>query len=321
MVVSKLRNLIRTVIVIIVFSFIFVMTLNFMMTIIVHQKKEVMVPDLTGKTIVQAVGFLSDYELYIKKIADRFNADYPDGTIVDQQPRPGMMVKEGKIIRVIVSSGGKVIFVPELVGKPMREATLILRQVGLLLGEVTKTYSTIVKKDFIISQDPVTEEVVDRNTMINLVVSQGLSDEIPIIVMPNLVGKNIRDIKKMLKGTNMRVGKIRMISDNTIIEGTILRQDPEADEIISEDTSVNLIIAKKSDDYKAIKNISIYYEVSQGLVDKNIRILLEDEHGEREAYNEKHSPGTKIYMPVQILGKARVKIFVNDILVEEHEYD
>ncbi len=319
--VSKLRKIAGTVVVIITMAFIFVMVLNFTMKMVVHQKKEVMVPDLTGKTVVQAVNFMGDYELYLKKVAEQFNEDYPDGTIIDQQPRQGMIVKEGKVIRVIVSSGGKVIFIPELIGKPLREATLILRQVGLLLGEITKTYSTRIKKDYVISQDPVPEEIANKGTMVNLVVSQGLSDEITVIVMPNLVGKNIRDIRKILKGTNIKIGKMRMISDNTVLEGNILRQNPEADEIISEDTEVNLLIAKKSEDYKAVKNINIYYEVSQGLMDKGIRILVEDEQGERLIYDEKHSPGTKISMPVQILGEAKVKIFVNDILVEERKYD
>ncbi len=318
---NKLKNLTRTAVIIAVSAFVFVMTLNFMMKIVISAKKEVMVPDLTGKTIVQGVNFLSEHELYLKKVAEQFNEDYPDGTIIDQQPRAGMIVKEGKIIRVIVSSGGKVIFVPELIGKQLREATLILRQVGLLLGEVTKTYSTMIKKDFIISQDPAPEEIASKGIMVNLVVSRGLSDEIPVIVMPNLIGKNIRDTRKMLTGTNIRIGRMRMIPDNTVLEGTILRQDPEPDEIISEGTEVNLIIAKKSEDYKVIKNINIYYEVSQGLMDKAIRIFIEDEQGERLIYDEKHSPGTKISMPAQVLGKAKVRILVNDILVEEREYD
>ncbi len=72
---NKLKNLTGTVAIIAVSAFIFVMTLNFMMKVIIHRKKEVMIPDLTGKTIVQGVDFLSEYELYLKKVAEQFNED------------------------------------------------------------------------------------------------------------------------------------------------------------------------------------------------------------------------------------------------------
>ena len=312
----------KKLLIVILFAFILVMVLNLMMGIVVHRKKEVMVPDLRHKTLVQAIGILSNYELYVKKIAEQPSMEFPNGTIIDQQPKPGMVVKEGKVIKIITSSGGKAIFVPDIVGKALREATLILRQEGLLLGEENKEYSTMIKKDFIISQYPSPDTIVEKGTMVNLIVSLGQGEETPVIEMPVLVGKNIRDMKKLFSGSNIKIGKMRMISDNTVPEGTIIKQNPEAGEIIGVDgTDVDLVIAKRSEDSKVVNELNIYYEVSQGPVDKNVRIVVVDEQGERTVHNEKHAPGSKISVPVQAFGRAKVKISVNDILMEERRYD
>jgi hypothetical protein len=61
------------------------------------------------------------------------------------------------------------------------------------------------------------------------------------------------------------------------------------------------------------------YELAQGGTDSQVRIVLVDKYGERELFNGLRSPGAKIEVPVQTAGGARVKIYLNGILVEEQD--
>jgi serine/threonine-protein kinase len=290
-----------------------------LMGIVVHQKREVMVPDLTGKTVGQVLQILSDQDLYIKKVGEQYNENIPDGSIIFQEPLPGSVVKEGKVVKVVISSGGQVIFVPQLVGISLREAKILLRQAGLVPGEETGTYSEKIKKDFIIAQDPSPEEIVARRSTINLVVSLGPAKEAKVPLMVNLLGQNISSARKILQDINLPLGEIKETVNDSVPEGTILKQEPPAEEIIDENTIVNVTVARKSEVHKIIREATIYYEVSQGVLDKDVLIVVADGQGEREVYHKMHSPGTKISLPIQVLGKAKARVFVNTILVKEIE--
>jgi len=296
-----------------------ILIFNQLMGVVVHQKKELMVPDLTGKTVGQALQILSDQDVYIKKVGEQYNENIPDGSIIFQEPLPGSAVKEGKVIKVIISSGGQVIFVPQLVDRSLREAKILLRQAGLVLGEETGSYSEEVKKDFVIAQDPSPEEIVARGSMINLVVSLGPAREAEVPLMVNLLGRNIRSARKILRDANLPLGEIKETVNDSVPEGTILKQEPHPDEIIDENTIVEVTVAKKSEVHRIIREATIYYEVSQGVLDKDVLIVVIDGQGEREVYHKMHSPGTKISLPIQVLGKAKARIFVNSILVREIE--
>lgn len=314
--IKKIIKLIVAIFTSIVFG---VLIFNQLMGVVVHQKKEVMIPDLTGKTVGQALQILSDQDLYIKKVGEQYNENMPDGSIIFQEPLPGSLVKEGKVIKVIVSSGGQVIFVPQLVGKSLREAKILLRQAGLVLGEETGAYSEETKKDFVIAQDPSPEEIVARGSMINLVVSIGPAREAGVPLMVNLLGQNIQSARKILGDMNLPLGEIEETVNDSVPEGTILKQEPYPDETIDENTIVKVTVAKKSEVHKIIREATIYYEVSQGVLDKDILIVVADGQGEREVYHKMHSPGTKISLPIQVLGKAKARIFANNILVKEIE--
>ena len=56
-----------------------------------------------------------------------------------------------------------------------------------------------------------------------------------------------------------------------------------------------------------------------GTTRPQVRIVIVDKYGERELFNGLRQPGSKIEVPVQAAGGARVKIYLNGILVEEQD--
>ncbi|OGR82907.1 MAG: hypothetical protein A3J74_04835 [Elusimicrobia bacterium RIFCSPHIGHO2_02_FULL_57_9] len=61
------------------------------------------------------------------------------------------------------------------------------------------------------------------------------------------------------------------------------------------------------------------YQLAQGGSDSLLRIVLVDKYGERELFNGLRKPGSKIEIPLQESGGARIKIYLNGILVEERD--
>ena len=46
-----------------------------------------------------------------------------------------------------------------------------------------------------------------------------------------------------------------------------------------------------------------------------------DEHGEKDVFNGIKAPGTRISIPLKIEGKASVKVFFNNVSIEEVQID
>ena len=172
---------------------------NWMMSGIIHSRAEVMVPDLKGKSLAEAVTLLSPLNLGIKKESEEFDKDYPAGTVIRQNPLPGITVREGKIVRVTISQGGERLFVPDLTGQPARTAEIGIRSVGLNLGEESSRFSLSADKGNVVSQDPVAGTIVDKESLVNLVVSAGPPPD-NVLLMPGFIGKKADDAVKWAVG-------------------------------------------------------------------------------------------------------------------------
>lgn len=323
---TKTKKVVKIVIEITLLLFLFVLFglygFNQLMSVIVHIRKEVIVPDLLGKTIEEAVDILGRENLYLKKNGEQYSNKMPPGYIIFQTPSPGYAIKENRVVKVIISQGGEVVFIPEVINQGVRSAEIILRQAGLSLGEQTRAYSIKVPKGLIISQDPPPHSTVEKGTMISLVVSDGPPQE-GVLLMPDLVGKSIKQAIEILKQWDLNIVRIDRCEDDELPIDTVIAQSPDPDTLIGEDNKevILTISVKKGSELSSAKREAkfIYYEVSQGMFDKHIRMVLADDSGERVVYDKIHPPGTKINIPVEVVGKGRVKIYVNDILMAEKE--
>jgi len=108
--------------------FLFILTYYFFyiaMESVIHHRKEVIVPDVKGKSALSALRLISENNLALKVSGFEFDDSVPVGTVLRQTPQAGMTVREHKIIRVVFSQGGASVFVPNLIGLPMRNAELL----------------------------------------------------------------------------------------------------------------------------------------------------------------------------------------------------
>ncbi len=299
----------------VVFLGVTIFLFNQIMHILVHQKKTVTVPNLIGKPMEEALDLLANLNLGLQKVGERYEKRFSPGTIIQQRPSPGLTVREGKIIRVALSRGGEIIFIPDLTNQSLRSAEVILRRSNLALGEIDQSYSLTVEKGKIIRQKPLVGTAVARDSLVNLVLSLGLPPA-GIVLMPDFVNKNISEAELWMQERNLKIKQIEEDTNSTLPKGTILKQIPSADTVVSKESEIKLVVSGRiKETFK--KLYWLHYEIPQADEEKNIRIFLEDSAGERIVYEKAHLPGTKIDLPLAVEDKGKIKIFANEILVEE----
>jgi serine/threonine-protein kinase len=284
---------------------------------VVHNRKIEVVPDLKGKSLSGAMSMLSPLNLPLLKEGEEFNGSVPIGSILRQRPAAGTKVREGKTIRVVVSQGGETVFAPSIISLPLRNAEILLRQSQLALGEVTESYSLRLEKGLVLSQDPRAESSVEKNTLVNVVVSAGPPPD-GILLMPEFLRKNVAEASQWAERSGVRPA-IEKDPGSLFPGGTILEQQPQPDAVVDRSTKVVLKVSARAAVSEASK-ASFAYQVPQGSSESLVRILLADERGEREIFNGLRHPGSRVEIPLPATGRSRAKIFLNGILVEERDY-
>ena len=115
-----------------------------------HHGEEITVPDLSKLSAEQAEEKLAAIDLdYIILDTVDFRPDFPKLTIVEQEPKAGAKVKEGRKIYIkINASKYTMVSVPDLIEKTYRQAVPTLEAVGLLEGTIT--YKPYLGKDMVL---------------------------------------------------------------------------------------------------------------------------------------------------------------------------
>ncbi|MDR2425754.1 MAG: PASTA domain-containing protein [Endomicrobium sp.] len=288
---------------------------NIVMNSVIHVKKEIVLPELSGKSLVEAVEELSALGLGLRKEGEEFNNNVPPGMVLRQAPPAGMNVREGKVIKVTISQGGEMIYVPDLKGQTVRAADIILKSSSLIIGEISRKYSVIKEKGIVLSQDPPAGSSVDKDAVINLVISDGVPTE-GIVLMPDFIGLQGNDAKTWAVKIGIAV-EMKSESSSTALPGTVVKQYPDADTDISQFESITFHVATETKTEKSLSETVFNYALPSSGANKRIRLVLADDNGEKDILNAVRKPGTKISIPLQTKGNAIVKVYINKVFIED----
>lgn len=115
-----------------------------------HHGEEITVPDLSKFSAEQAKEKLAAIDLdYIILDTVDFKPDFPKLTIVEQEPKAGSKVKQGRKIYIkINASKYTMVSIPDLVEKTFRQAVPTLEAVGLHEGTIS--YKPYLGKDMVL---------------------------------------------------------------------------------------------------------------------------------------------------------------------------
>ncbi|MBC7337342.1 MAG: PASTA domain-containing protein, partial [Clostridia bacterium] len=147
---------------------------------------KVPVPPLVGKEITEATKLLNGGGLNIKVVGEEESTTFPPNYIVSQKPLPGVNVRKGSFIEVVVSGKEDMVSVPDLVGRKLSEVNAFIKEVGLVIGDVITIRSLLAPSNVIIGQSVSPGIRVKRGTKVDLLVSLGY--EVKEVSVPEVIG-------------------------------------------------------------------------------------------------------------------------------------
>ena len=130
------------------------------------------VPALAGKTVADATAVLTGDSLTLGRTLTQYNSTVPLGRVITSNPLPGVQLKNGEPVDLVVSKGPAPVKLPKLVGTSATAAAAKLQALGLT-STTTSSYSTTVPTGQVISANPDVGTVVNRGSAVALVVSKG----------------------------------------------------------------------------------------------------------------------------------------------------
>ena len=202
---------------------------------------EVEVPNLVGMQVEKAEKILEDFGLKLKVGKEVSSSEFKKGQIMDQKTKVGEKVKVGYTIEVTVSTGGKLVKVPSLIGKSIAEIDAILSEYNLGEGMVTPQYSDTVEANFIINQYPEPYTEVEEGTKIDIVVSQG--PEKKMVTVPSLLNRTENEANNALAALGLAKGNIDKAPSNEYEAGRVMWQSIEPGTSVEANTKVDIKIS------------------------------------------------------------------------------
>jgi serine/threonine-protein kinase len=208
---------------------------------IIHSGSAVKTPYLVGKNIENAKQLIKSADLDLEKVSEQYSDVYPAGTVMNQIPKPGLQVLEGRNVYLTVSKGKETVKMPFLIGQSLAVARRTLQTSGLILGEVFYANSEGYGRDTVLSQSMNANTDVVYGATINLTVSRG--SEIQIAV-PNLVGASYSEALELLTGSGLTILKIDTVAHETYMPNTVVSQSPASGELVGKNGGVTITISK-----------------------------------------------------------------------------
>jgi len=210
-----------------VFSLLFFI-LFFLSAILFSQallKSEVVtLPNLVGKTIVQAREELQKKDLSLAQRGTETSDRIEKGLIARQEPAPGSRIRNTTVVQIFTSSGSGTVTVPDLASKSLDEALTLLQAAGLTRGRLTQVHTPRVPAGRILAQKPEPGSVVERSFPVGLLLSQGgLEDR---YIMPDLIGRRADSVIGRLDSRGFKVADVRYVYYPGAPAGLIVKQDP-----------------------------------------------------------------------------------------------
>jgi len=215
----------------------------------VHGEEQVMIPDLIGKELTEAL-----LEMQLKELYPRIDLRYTQtsrdkGLILEQDPPPGQIVKAGRRVRLVVSQGVIVDRVENFVTRNIDDVrmdmmTLLTASAGVTLLSIREPvmyeYSA-ERPGTILAQKPEPGTAITGPISMDFVVSRGRDNQ--TVIVPQFTGLSIFSALNIISdtGINFRFTQ-REIRDNERGE-TIVSQSRTEGSTISITTPVQLTVA------------------------------------------------------------------------------
>ena len=280
------------------------------------QRSNVLVPDVRGMTVEEAVQRLSAEGLKLRPRDPIFSDEVEIGKIVHQDPPTNRLVKQGRTIDVSPSKGPNAYLMPNVVGMDLELAQQRLAETNLFLGRVEKIINPGMNEGVVVSQTPAAGVKMPASTAVDLVVSVKKTDE--TTPMPDLIGMMLTSAEGLLTAENLVLRKVKYMPHPGVEFGQIVSQDPPSGRAVALGSGVTVEVAVDPNTYAAVaRNFRIRVKVPKGPETQEVKIAVDDRLGNNEVYKQRHRVGEVITQQIKVEGSARIIISVDGRVIRE----
>jgi serine/threonine-protein kinase len=183
----------------------------------------VIVPPVVGMPFAQAEAKLDSLGLRASLGESRPSNTAPRRYVLGQTPAAGTSVEPDVTVMLDVSAGQLRATVPRLVGMTRDDAISLLRSVRLEPGRVIERPAQAARGT-VLSTDPDAGQVVPEGSSVEFVLSAGPS----LLLMPDVAGRELYEVRAMLEQLGLRVAETEYDSTSVLPAGLVISQVPAA---------------------------------------------------------------------------------------------
>lgn len=187
-------------------------TAHFVMQVGTRHGARRIVPDFSGVKLDDAQRTARKYDLELHINDSLFVPAYEGGIVLDQLPEGGVEVKPGRTVYITINSfRQKMVPVPYVAGRSLRQAKNMLEIAGLEIGELI--YRADMATNYVL-EEYCEGRPVTQNSRIQAEMGSGVTLYVGVeggfgsTVVPRLVGFPLKEAKGRLWELGLNVGKI-----------------------------------------------------------------------------------------------------------------
>ena len=197
------------------------------------------VPNVEGLTQAAASTAITGANLTVGTITQQTSNTATSGNVVSQEPEKGSSVGEGSPVNLVISSGPRMVTIPDVTGMTQDAAATAISAAKLAVGAITQQSSSSVEKDEVIGQEPASGSSAAENSLVKLLISSGPQ----MVSVPNVDGSSQAAATAAVMKAKLRVGTVTQQASNTVGTGNVISQDPMGGSSLGAGSPVNLVIS------------------------------------------------------------------------------
>jgi len=197
------------------------------------------VPRVLGLSLQEASEQLRKQGLQVQDGGAEPHPSAPQGTIIWQDPPPGVTAPSGLRVTLVSSQGPPKIPVPDVVGFDGPLAQRLIAAAGLTVAQV-ESVQAAAPPGVVMLTRPAASAVASPGAPVTVVVSRGA----PTIPVPDLLGMSQADGRTRLELDGLELGTVTRRRTGDANPGTVVGQRPAAGTLAAPGTVVDVVVAR-----------------------------------------------------------------------------
>jgi beta-lactam-binding protein with PASTA domain/predicted Ser/Thr protein kinase len=191
------------------------------------------VPDVIDQPEREAVEELERAGFRVKSEREA-SSDVDTGNVIRSTPSPGLRAKSGSTVTIVVSTGPKIVTVPDVLNQDEDSARAELEDAGLVPD--VEFEESDVEEGLVIEEDPGAGSEVEEGERVTIVVSEGPGD----VSVPNVVGQSRQSALANLSAANLGATVVEVETDVESEDERVLDQEPGGGSRVPPGTDVTI---------------------------------------------------------------------------------